>query len=206
MEGRREGMVTKGSGDLQDGSVSKDACIQAGQPEFLPWDSHDRGQNWIPQLSQDYQMFSLFLCLLLPLSSPFYLSFLLLFFLPCSIIESRVWWHVDGWDGLKATRTGELTRLLAIYGIGLASQGRARELTLVVEAQGQLVAEQLSYHPGLHPGFWVGAPQNLLQLWTGGAYERTGQILQIRTGRLSVTQCKNRISERCPGEELVLIV
>ena len=32
-------------------------------------------------------------------------------------------------------------------------------------------ADQLSYHPGPHPGLWVGSPQNL-HLWTAGARER----------------------------------
>lgn len=33
--------------------------------------------------------------------------------------------------------------------------------------------DQLSFHPGLHPGFWVVPPQYLPHLWTAGALEET---------------------------------
>ena len=35
-------------------------------------------------------------------------------------------------------------------------------------------ADQLSYHSGPDPGFWIGTPQHLTHLWVAGAHERTG--------------------------------
>jgi hypothetical protein len=32
-------------------------------------------------------------------------------------------------------------------------------------------AGELSYHPGLDPGLWVGPPQQLPNLWSAGEYE-----------------------------------
>lgn len=56
----------------------------------------------------------------------------------------------------------------------LASQGSARELTLVLWMKDRWQVDQLSYHLGQDPRLWVGSPQHLLHLWTAGAHEEAG--------------------------------
>lgn len=52
------------------------------------------------------------------------------------------------------------------------SPRRAGELILVVRMLERQQAEQLSFHPGPYPGFWVGPPQYLHHLWSVVLYER----------------------------------
>jgi hypothetical protein len=75
---------------------------------------------------------------------------------------------------------------------------KAGGLVLVVLARESCQADQLNFPP--RP-----TPKHLPHLRTAGACEG-GQVLQIQSCEISLAQCNNRISERKPRENLLLLV
>jgi hypothetical protein len=78
------------------------------------------------------------------------------------------------------------------------------ELVLVAQVQESWQADQLSFHPSPDPGLDL-VPLNIYPIYELLECVK-GQALQIQSCRISMTQSNNRMSEKSPSEDPVLIV